>query len=114
MKIGDIVKVNDGSYSLFYAGDGEISQLTGNDLRGRTFKVLLADTKLPTTPSRYTGAMPRVQNDMMLCEMPETENVLFTQSRFCELLSRPTEVPDKLEVTIPYGTKEVVIRVMDN
>jgi hypothetical protein len=50
----------------------------------------------------------------MLCEVGASENVLFTQCRFCTILSRPTEVPDKLEVMIPYGTKEVVIRVMDN
>ena len=96
MKVGDIVEVRDGSYSLFYDGSGEMPYTSGNDLRGRRFRVLLAGVVLPAD-YRYSW-QEKQQNDLMLCEEKAPEHVLFTQQRFCVVVfGRPVEAAKKVE-----------------
>ena len=113
MKVGDIVTVHDGSYSLYYGGDGEVCHTSGNDLRNRRFRVLLTGVTLPNDDpficyNRLHEAPP---NDLMLCEVKAPEHVLFTQSRFCKIVDRLVKATERAEVVIPFGTKTVVIRL---
>ena len=95
MKVGDIVEVRDGSYSLSYGGSGEVCNAYGVELRDRRFRVLLTDATLPTDDRpRHWNVPP---NDLMLCEVQAPEHILFTQQRFCKLFSRPAKVTEKVE-----------------
>jgi len=114
MKVGDIVEVNDGSYSLFYDGSGELVHTNGNNLRGRRFRVLLADAVLPVdNPCLYYDSVyePPQPNDLMLCEVAAPEHILFTRAQSCNSVARPAEVAEKAEIIVPFGTKIVVIHI---
>ena len=120
MKVGDIVKVNDGSFNLFYGGSGVPCQISGCDLKGRTFRTLLVGVILPSHYYDYSGvglSYGRAENDLMLCEVTAPEHILFTQSRLCTILSRPTPAikappSDHAEVVVPFGTETVTVRVL--
>lgn len=109
MKPGDIVTVHDGSWSLSYRGDGKkIDHTDGIALRGRRWRVLLAGVTLPAAEPYDTAGTP---NDTVLCEVEAPEQILFTRSQFCAIVSRPGKVPDRMDVDVPFGTKKVVIHV---
>ena len=106
MKTGDIVKVHDGSWNLFYSGNGAIGHVNGSDIFGHRFRVLLTGVQLPAD-------LPDMQNDTMLCREMAPEQILFTQAVFCKIVSRPAKVPDKMEIAVPRGTRSVVIRMLE-
>ena len=106
MKTGDIVNVHDGSYSLMYNGEGKVVHVCGNSLKGSRFKVLLTGVTLPADDSSGHG----VKNDTMLCYELAPEQILFTQAKLCNIIDRPVDVPEEMELVIPHGTKTVVLR----
>lgn len=112
MKVGDIVSVHDGSYSMFYAGVGSLEHLSGNALRGRQWRVLAANLKAPTGSSSSSTQPP--PNDLMLCEQDYPEHILFTWTRACTPIGRAaTDAGAKREsvaVTVPASAKELLVR----
>ncbi len=103
MKTGDIVSVYDGSYSLRLL-KGEMKPSNGYLLNGHRFCVLATGGKYPTNTSSASGV-----NDALLIDVNDPDFVLFTQVRFCRVLTpAPTAT---MEVAIPRGTKRVVLDV---
>jgi hypothetical protein len=120
MKVGDIVEVHDGSYSLFYGGSGVPVHVDGANLKWRRFRVLLAGVVLPFDSTYLVNPAScharRMQNNLMLCEVEAPEQILFTQARFCNVVfTRPIDAPPSshVEVVIPFGIKSVAIRMLD-
>lgn len=93
MKIGDIVRVTDGSYSLSLQV-GELLSVGGTELRDRLFRVVSLNEFYPTN-----SPLCDTQNDTLLVDESNSNFVLFTQERFC--------YPGTLVVKVPHGTKEV-------
>lgn len=106
MKTGDIIIVLDGSWGLFYPGNGSVGPANGIGGTGRRFRVLLTGVMLPST-EQY-----RV-NDTMLCEECAPEKILFTKATYCKVVDRSPNVQDETEIVIPSGTKKVVFRLLD-
>jgi hypothetical protein len=115
MQVGDIVTIYDGSYNMFYDGNGELGSVNGMSLRGREFRVLLIQNGMPTyvpEPLIFKGTS---SNSLMLCEVNAPEHILFTRSHFCRVVRRtkqPTEVPKEVEIAIPPFTKSIVFRLV--
>ena len=84
-KNGDIVEVNDGSYSMKF-DDGKLSHSYGCELKGRRWKVIQTGLKnLPT--DNCGGCMPKElgSNDTMLQEIDGKNTILFIHSSFLRL-----------------------------
>lgn len=105
MKVGDIVTVRDGSYSMCLGGNGRLEHECGNNLRERHWKVLAKDLVLPTDGEPYGGYVK--PNDIMLCEQKAPEHLLFTREHFCVVTDRPE--PNHETVVVPKGTESITI-----
>jgi hypothetical protein len=111
MKIGDIVEVHDGSYSLLCDGSGDPpAHVDGISLRRRRFRVLFIGPEMPTDYPRGIEVGLVKPNNLMLCEVKAPEHVLFTQIRFCTVVDRPAEVPIRAIVIVPFSMQVVTIR----
>ncbi len=76
MRVGDIVHVDDASWSIFYGGHGDLVHLSGTLTPERRWRVLALGLRAPSTD-------PGEPNDTMLCEEGLPENILFTRAEFC-------------------------------
>ncbi len=105
MKTGDIVKLHDGSYSMSLV-KGELKHTPRIYHHGRCYRVLGLSGMYPTNRSHtLSGSIPR--NDLMLVDMNDTDFVLFTQERFCNVVTPVPSTLPHLEVIVPRGTKIV-------
>ncbi len=103
MKIGDIVKITDASWSIFYGGDGCLrNRRDVKDLSARRWKVLATEL---SGPADHSYSEPDRPNDVMLCEVNHLKNILFTQSFYCI----PEIPPEPTRVTVREGTKELIV-----
>lgn len=107
MKVGDIVTLRDGSYNMILNG-GVLEHITRIVHEKRRYQVLGLSGAYPTdnshSPSGYAES-----NDTMLVDGNDCDFVLFTQERFCKVVT-PAPVkfpPDQIEIVVARGTKEV-------
>lgn len=109
MRVNDIVKVHDGSYNMSLVR-GAMQHITGSALRERQFRVLGTDGKYPTNTVKYHPDWSGT-NDILLVDVKDSDFVLFSQERFCSVVTpylRETTPPTKpVEITVPYGTKQI-------
>ncbi len=89
MKAGDIVTVHDGSWCLFYAGEGELHHINGLEVAGRQWTILANGIQGPI----HDGGRAESKNDTMLAEVSCPENILFTQLRFCAFVRHSDSKP---------------------
>ncbi len=109
MRVGDIVKVADWSWCMFYGGDGDLRHIASRAFWDRRWRVLALNLDGPA----YTDCCPPCcppdgPNDLMLCELDHPENVLFTQMKHCVPVGA-SQYPAPVRVTVPTGTKELVV-----
>lgn len=76
MQTGDLVKVYDGSWSMYWNGE-ELSSISGNILKTMRFKVI--STKCEYLPS---SGFPPHQNDTILQNVDYPQEILFTHHSF--------------------------------
>ena len=107
MKVGDIVTVTDGSWCLFYSGDGDLYALSGNALRGRKWRVLAKCQGAPT--DNPEGCPLDAPNDVVLSEIACPEHLLFSQARFCSPTGDRREPIEPLHIAVPVGTRSLVL-----
>ncbi len=100
MKCGDIVTISDGSYCLCYAGQGELHHIFGNNLLNRRWTVLCRNLRLP---SDVEGEW----NDLLLCEVDNPANLLFSRARHCLVVVASD--PNAIHVTVPAGTTKLIV-----
>ena len=105
MKTGDVVRVDDPSYCLFLDGEGGLP-VPGDPSEDTKWTVVAIGCVLPV--SNECGHQNIPANDMILIAVDHPECVLFTQQRFCTVLSSPT--PENITIDIPEGIKRVTIR----
>ena len=111
MKVGDIVRVRDWSWSLLYLGCGA-PEATWNKDGHRRWRVLMTGEMFPVNEeSRHLN--PLAQNDTMLCDINQPEAILFTFSTFCDIISPAPSKPGVVHLNVPLGTKSVTIHVGD-
>ena len=91
MRVGYIVSVADGSWSLGFMGQGGLVSPGGCSLNGRRWVVVAVGGPLPTKPNRANEI-----NDVMLSEVGAPEHILFTQCRFCNVIKA---APGDIRVT---------------
>ena len=103
MKANDIVEVNDGPYCKTLIS-GEIGVPDGYLLRNYRFRVLSFGAYPTNRVNSLSGT-----NDVMLVDVNDSDFVLFSQKRFCSVVSNPLqpERKAKLEVFVPRDTKNV-------
>ncbi len=106
MKTGDLVKLHDGSYNMSLV-KGELEHTPGIYHHCRCYRVLGLSGMYPTDRSHAAlpGNIP--QNDLMLVDVDDTNFVLFTQERFCGVVTPAPLTLPHLEVIVPRGTKIV-------
>ncbi len=108
MKLGDIVRVTDSSGCMLYDGNGRFLHSTGLALGDRRWCVrALGMPGGPTSPP--VCGEPRAANDTMLYEVDYPENILFTRTAFCAPAGPRRPPPEPARITVPAGTKELVI-----
>ena len=98
MRVNDIVSVHDGSYSMSLV-KGILKHTDGISLQKRSYRVNGISGMYPTERThRNTGT-----NDTLLVDVKDSDFVLFTQERFCTIVTPPAEI----KVVIPRGTKSI-------
>lgn len=104
MKVNDIVEVRDSSYSMTLI-KGTLAPGIGNAIRHRHFRVLAVSGAYPTKESHFLSGT----NDLMLVDTRDSNFVLFTQERFCRVVTvaSPPERKIQLEVFVPCDIKNV-------
>ena len=127
MKVGDIVKVDDSSYSMLLE-KGTLKHVTvsGGVLQRYCQRVLSSYGKYPTDRANDVCGI----NNVMLVDVNNLNRVAFTQKRFCSVITPSVNeclqrfcsviIPSvneclpkyriagqTVEATIPYGTKYV-------
>ena len=104
MKVGDIVTVHDGSWSMAIV-NGVLKNVHGDALLGRQFRALSFGGQYPTTDHGWSS-IPR--NDMMAVDTKDHDFVLFTRPQHCSVVQ---PVPrDTMEITIPPWVVTVTLR----
>lgn len=107
MKVGDVVKVVDGSYSMSLV-KGDMQHVSGISLLSERFRVLAVSGTYPAQHS-VVGADGDF-NDSMLVHVNDPDFVLFIQERFCRVtLGSKTSPADTIEVALRPGTKRLVV-----
>lgn len=106
MKPGDIVTVNDGSWSMSYVDDS-FNHEHGNSLDGRRFRVLITGGQYPTEDHGNHG-IPR--NDIMLVDKNDPDCVVFARQTFCRVVTPPVPL-DTVDLTIPSGVTKVTLHI---
>lgn len=104
MKVGDTVTVRDTSWAALLC-EGEVKGAYRKVSRERCFRVTALNGRFPSPEALVPGDSCRT-NDTLLTAIDDLGFMLFTQERFCEVAS-PVETP--LKVSIPRGTKEVLL-----
>lgn len=105
MKTGDIVTVFDGSYSMKLVR-GKMERTHGNALARRHFQVHGIDGNYPTDRNRLDSP----SNDTLLVDVNDPDLVLFTQERFCRVVTpRPAVPKETMEVSVSNQTKKVIL-----
>lgn len=104
MRVGDTVKLHDGSYNMTLL-KGILEHNCGIALQEkRRYRVLSVSGMYPTEESNVRSG----NNDIMLVDVKDPDFVLFTQERFCYVVTSASPLAAvKHEVTIPRGVKEV-------
>ena len=105
MKVGDLVKLNDGSYNMSLV-KGELEHIHEMYHHHRCYRVLGLSGMYPTDRSHALSGNTS-QNDLMLVDVNDTDFVLFTQERFCNIVTPAPSTLPHLEVIVPRGTKIV-------
>ena len=116
MKYGDIVTVFDGSYSLSFHNSEQLwgadcvtsRYVAGCQLASHRWRVLASDCVLP---AGNTCSSEVKHNSVILCRADKPEYILFTQPRFCRVVSSPTTGP--FVVTLPAGVSEFTVRIRE-
>ncbi len=99
MKVGDIVKLADGSGNLCLL-NGQLQHICDLSLRNQRYKILAVGGRFPSPDDRPD----RPDNDMMMVDTHDCGRVVFTQERFCNVTE--SNPPRPLHtVTIPRGTR---------
>ena len=108
MKAGDIVAVDDGSWSMSVI-NGVLEHVDGNSLSARCFRVLSTGGKYPTDDRSF----PDVQrNDIVLVDENDSGHVLFIRQAFCRVVTPSPSTPrDTVDLTIPPGVTTVTLHV---
>ena len=105
MKVGDIVEVFDGSWSMSLI-KGEMQHVSGTGLAHRKFRVLATGGNYP---GDYQTCIPDEPNDTLLVDVKDPDFVLFIQEASCRVLkSRESDV---VEITVPSGTDKIVLHL---
>ena len=104
MKVNDIVEVRDSSYRMTLI-KGTLAAGIGNGIRHRHFRVLSCSGKYPTDKVNDRCGT----NDIMLVDRNDPNCVLFSQERFCRVVTvaSPPERKIQLEVFVPCDIKNV-------
>lgn len=104
MKPGDIVTVNDGSWSMAII-KGSLEYVHGDNLAGRRLRVLSTGGKYPTDDRSYHEVN---RNDVMVVDENDPSYVLFTRQSRCRVVTPAPDAPfDTVDVTIPPGVTTV-------
>ena len=104
MKAGDIVAVDDRSWSVSVI-NGSLEHVDGNSLSARCFRVLGTGGEYPTR-DHDDRAIKR--NDTMLIDENDSGHVLFTRQAFCRVVTPSPSAPrDTVDLTIPPGVTTV-------
>ncbi len=105
MKVGDIVRVTDGSWSMLYDGNDGSLWHPGGITKGNRRWVVMATCLVGPV---YTGNSDPVRpNNVMLREMDHPKNVLFTRTDHCIPAIIPPPEPER--VTVPADTKKLTV-----
>ena len=90
MKIGDVVRIFDGSYSLVIHGKDEPTTISGNVLEADGDYEVLGIGDYPEFTENDTAwqldLKPQINNLMVRC-IKNPERVVYTQKRFCSVIS---------------------------
>ena len=104
MKAGDIVAVDDGSWSVSVI-NGSLEHVDGNSLMARRFRVLGTGGEYPTGDHGDRGIK---RNDTMLIDLADSGHVLFIRQAFCRVVTPSPSAPhDTVDLTIPAGVTTV-------
>ena len=106
MKVGDIVTLRDGSYSMTLI-KGVLEYIVGIPRQSRRYRVLGLGGVYPTY--NYNTHEVTHGNETMLVDVDNLDFILFTQERFCDVVTpAPAKFPpDQIEIVVARGTKEV-------
>jgi hypothetical protein len=111
MKIGSIVEVFDDSWSMALT-EGKLRHMNGNSLRHRRFRVLTVSGIYPID-GPYDD-WDRGRNDILLLDIKDPSFVLFTQERFCRVVSPAPPAEEygtkyRVEIPIPPDAKRMIV-----
>ncbi len=107
MKPGDIVAVDDGSWSMSVI-NGSLEYVDGNSLGRRRFRVLRTGGKYPAADYDLRG----LSNDIMLVDENDPDYMLFIRHAFCRIVTPPPSIPhDTVDLTIPPGVTTVTLHL---
>ena len=110
MKVGDIVQVADGSWSMSLIS-GSLKHVYGDSLIARRYRVLCIGGEYPTHDRDDRGIK---RNDIMLVDVNDSDHVLFTQQAFCRVVTPVPSAPhDTVDLTIPSGVTTVKLHFED-
>jgi len=106
MKIDDIIKVYDRSWSMILIKGG-LKPSTMQELKGRHFRVLATNGVYPIDKCCLDSTI----NDTMAVDVNDPDFVLFTREWFCGVAhpSLAPSPPDMVEVPIPRNAKRIVL-----
>ena len=109
MKAGDIVKVDDGSWSMSII-NGSLEHKCGNSLMACRFRVLSTGGEYPT---KDHGDRSIKRNDTILIDENDSDHVLFTRQAYCCVEPpTPPAPPDTVDLTIPHGIRTVKLHLI--
>ena len=106
MRTGDIVTLADGSYSMSLA-KGALKHIPGIYHQKRLYRVLGLGGVYPShNYCTHTGVH---ENDTILVDRDDPGFMLFTQERFCRVVTPALGKlpPQQLEIAVPRGCKGV-------
>lgn len=108
MRVGDIVKLTDGSYHCTLV-KGVLGEYPSIALQGDRYRVLAIGGVYPTNDGTHINAPV---NNVMLAYTNDPNFVVFTQEEFCRVVTPPHPCPpEPMEVVVPHGTKQVHITI---
>lgn len=100
MKIGDIVTITDGSFSIG-TSDGQLKHIHGCEMHGRRYRVLSVGGSFPTH-----GSYP--PNNTMVVDVKDPTQIVFIQEDQCCAVA-PPKGNSTAVIPVPAGTKKVVL-----
>lgn len=86
MKIGDVVKVNDGSYAMLQDGRDKPTETTGTVLINEgNWKIVEVGNfpQFTENSSSIRWGLPREVNNLKIQSLKDNERIAYTQKRFC-------------------------------